>query len=92
MQGHAGPARPSIQELVTLVPDDGSADEVVDVARRRFGARSWPRGAVGSTGALIEHFGHLADLGVERVYTWFTDFAVPDTLERFQVVIDALTD
>jgi alkanesulfonate monooxygenase SsuD/methylene tetrahydromethanopterin reductase-like flavin-dependent oxidoreductase (luciferase family) len=92
MRGHARPARPSIQELVTLVPDDGSAGEVVEVARRRFGARSWPRGAVGSTGALIEHFGHLADLGVERVYTWFTDFAVPDTLERFQVVIDALTD
>jgi alkanesulfonate monooxygenase SsuD/methylene tetrahydromethanopterin reductase-like flavin-dependent oxidoreductase (luciferase family) len=92
MRGHAGSARPSIQELVTLVPEDGSGDDVVEVARRRFGARSWPRGAVGSTGALIERYGQLADLGVERVYAWFTDFAVPDTLARFQIVIDALTD
>ena len=62
MRERAGSARPSVQEMVTLAPDDGSADDVVELARRRFGGRTWPRGAVGPTGALIEHFGQIADL------------------------------
>jgi alkanesulfonate monooxygenase SsuD/methylene tetrahydromethanopterin reductase-like flavin-dependent oxidoreductase (luciferase family) len=86
----AGSARISIQEHVTLVPDDATADQVVDLARRRFGHGRWPVGAVGGPDVLIDHYARMADRGVERVYAWFTDFAVPTTLDRFSTVISAL--
>ncbi len=86
----AGCARVSVQELVTLVPDDDHGD-VVELARRRFGQYTWPRGAVGPTAEIIEHFHQLAGRGAERAYIWFTDFAVPSTLGRFSEVIAALS-
>ncbi len=86
----AGSARISIQEHITVVPDDDTADEIVDLARRRFGHGRWPVGAVGGPETLTEHYARMADRGVERVYAWFTDFAVPATLERFATVIAAL--
>ena len=52
----------------------------VSLAMRRFGFS----GPVIGTGAeLVDHYGRLAEQGVERVYTWFCDFAPPDTLAEF---------
>jgi hypothetical protein len=31
----------------------------------------------------VDHYGRLADRGIERVYTWFCDFAPPETLAEF---------
>ncbi len=38
---------------------------------------------VGDANELVDHYGALAEQGVERVYAWFTDFAQPDTLGAF---------
>jgi alkanesulfonate monooxygenase SsuD/methylene tetrahydromethanopterin reductase-like flavin-dependent oxidoreductase (luciferase family) len=77
----AGRARVSLQQAVTLVADEASRDQVVALAQRRFG---WMRSrAVGSAAELVEHFADLEARGVERVYTWFTDFAAAETLEQF---------
>src|ERR1700722_16819889 len=55
-------------------------DAVAAAARRRFG----PMNPVLGTGPeLVDHFGRLADQGIERVYAWFSDFAPPDTLAAF---------
>jgi hypothetical protein len=49
--------------------------------------------ASGSATELVEYFERLHGRGVERIYTWFTDFAAPETLERFGAeVISALHD
>jgi alkanesulfonate monooxygenase SsuD/methylene tetrahydromethanopterin reductase-like flavin-dependent oxidoreductase (luciferase family) len=80
LRAQVGSARVSIQQMVAFVGRDHDRDEVAEVAARRF------RGAgpvVGSDAELIEHFGELADSGVERVYAWFTDFAQPEGLEEF---------
>ena len=39
--------------------------------------------AVGTSSELIEHFEALRARGVERFYTWFTDFAPPETIAAF---------
>ena len=60
-------------------------------AKRRFGWMSGPAPAVGTAIELVDHFGALRESGVERVYTWFTDFGRPDTLAAFgNEVIGAL--
>ena len=33
--------------------------------------------------SILDHFSALAERGIERVYTWFCDFAPPDTLHAF---------
>ena len=38
---------------------------------------------IGSGPELVEHYGRLAEQGIERVYTWFCDFAPPETLAAF---------
>ena len=45
---------------------------------------------IGTPDELAAHFTALRARGVERVYTWFTDFAPPDTLTRFGEVIAAV--
>ncbi len=58
------------------------------MARRRFG---YARPTIGTAAELVDHYGRLADRGVERVYTWFCDFAPPETLHAFgEGVIAAL--
>jgi alkanesulfonate monooxygenase SsuD/methylene tetrahydromethanopterin reductase-like flavin-dependent oxidoreductase (luciferase family) len=79
----AGSARLSVQVLVTLVRDEGSRDEVVALAQRRFGAMSQEGHLVGTGAELRPHMAALAEAGVERVYAWFTDFGVPETLAAF---------
>jgi alkanesulfonate monooxygenase SsuD/methylene tetrahydromethanopterin reductase-like flavin-dependent oxidoreductase (luciferase family) len=38
---------------------------------------------IGTGPELADHFGRLAEQGVDRVYAWFCDFAPPDTLAAF---------
>jgi alkanesulfonate monooxygenase SsuD/methylene tetrahydromethanopterin reductase-like flavin-dependent oxidoreductase (luciferase family) len=76
----AGAARVSVQQVVAYVGPGGDRGAVAAAAARRFGAMS---PVVGSGPELVDHFGRLADQGIERVYAWFTDFAPPDTLAAF---------
>lgn len=80
LRGEVGSARVSVQQVVAFVEHARDRDEVAAAARRRFGHAD---PVVGSAGELVDHFGALADRGVERVYAWFTDFARPGTLSAF---------
>ena len=79
----AGRARTSLQQIVAFVPEAARREEVAAAAKRRFG---WIAGlglALGTSAELVEHFGALRERGVERFYTWFTDFAPVETLTAF---------
>jgi alkanesulfonate monooxygenase SsuD/methylene tetrahydromethanopterin reductase-like flavin-dependent oxidoreductase (luciferase family) len=80
LRPQVGDARVSIQQMVAYVPDEGRRDEVTALALKRFG-HSKP--VIGNGAELAEHYARLTDDGVERVYTWFCDFAAPDTLAGF---------
>jgi alkanesulfonate monooxygenase SsuD/methylene tetrahydromethanopterin reductase-like flavin-dependent oxidoreductase (luciferase family) len=80
LRPQAGSARVSVQHMVAFVPRPEDRDEVVATSKRRFGHA---RPAVGTAPQLVDHFGGLAERGVERVYAWFTDFAPPDTIAAF---------
>jgi alkanesulfonate monooxygenase SsuD/methylene tetrahydromethanopterin reductase-like flavin-dependent oxidoreductase (luciferase family) len=80
----AGSARPSLQTIVGYVPDAARHEEVTTMAKRRFGwAAAGPAMAVGTGPELVDHFCALEERGVERFYTWFTDFAPVDTIAGF---------
>lgn len=79
----AGSARTSVQVAVTFIPDGGDRTAIVEQAGRRFGWMSRSTRLVGDGPELVDAFGELRDRGVERVYTWFTDFAPPEVLEAF---------
>ena len=72
--------RISTQHRVVWVPPGGDRAEIEATARRRFGGAGM---GVGEAAELVEHFGALNELGVERFYTWFADFAPPETLTGF---------
>jgi alkanesulfonate monooxygenase SsuD/methylene tetrahydromethanopterin reductase-like flavin-dependent oxidoreductase (luciferase family) len=76
-----GNARVSIQQMVAFVPSEESRQAINELARRRFGASDGL--VVGDANELVDHFGALADRGVERFYIWFADFADPITLAAF---------
>ena len=79
-RSHVGDARLSIQQMVAFVGRDHDRQAVAALAQRRFG----PSGPVIGSGAeLLDHYGRLAERGIERVYTWFCDFAPPETLAGF---------
>jgi hypothetical protein len=80
MRPLAGNARVSLQLQVAFVHSEADRAEVTETAQRRFG-RSGPK--VGAAPELVEHFGQLAESGVERVYVWFCDFAQPRTIAAF---------
>ena len=80
LRSQVGDARVSIQQMVALVPRGGDREAVAAQAKRRF---RWSRPVIGSAGELVEHYGRLADQGIDRVYTWFCDFAPPETLAEF---------
>lgn len=78
----AGTARVSAQVMVAVVPDEASRAEITAQATRRFGV--YGDGLlIGTAPELIERFEALAARGVERLYTWFADFAPPATLAAF---------
>ena len=80
LRPQAGSARVSIQQMVAFARTEDERDAVTELATKRFG-RSKP--AIGTGPELVEHYGRLAEQGVERVYAWFTDFAAPETLDHF---------
>lgn len=88
LRAQVGDARVSIQQMVAFVPEESRREAVAGLAAKRF-AHSRP--VVGTGPELVDHYGRLADEGVERVYTWFCDFAPPETLAAFgETVIRAL--
>jgi hypothetical protein len=83
LRSRAGSARVSMQQVVTLVPSDGSGQAIMELAQRRFGWAPPEGRAIGSGSELVDRFGELRDRGVERFYLWLTDFAPPETLAAF---------
>lgn len=82
LREQVGDARPSIQLMVSFVPDESRRDEITEVTLRRFGHMGGGL-VIGDADELVDRFGQLADRGVERMYTWMADFADPDVLEQF---------
>ncbi len=80
LRDQVGDARVSIQQMVALVPQGGDRAAITAMVKRRFG-HSTP--VIGSANELVDHYGRLRERGVERVYTWFCDFAPPETLAEF---------
>jgi alkanesulfonate monooxygenase SsuD/methylene tetrahydromethanopterin reductase-like flavin-dependent oxidoreductase (luciferase family) len=80
LRPQTGTARASIQQMVSFIPRGGDRDAIVATTKKRFG---WSRPAIGTASELVDHYGRLADRGIERVYTWFCDFAPPEILEEF---------
>ncbi len=80
LRDQVGDARVSIQQMVALVPKGGDREEITQLAMRRFGM-SGP--VIGTAEELVDHYGRLAEQGIERVYAWFCDFARTDTLAEF---------
>ncbi len=76
----AGDARVSIQQMVAYAGRAADRDAVGAGADRRFRHMA---PILGTGPELVDHFGQLADRGVERVYAWFSDFAPTDTLAGF---------
>ena len=88
MRANAGSARVSVQERIVFIADDADRVAIVEQATRRFGTMGT---VVGNAEQLVAHYRERAELGVERFYTWFSDFAPPSTLEAFGArVISAL--
>ena len=79
----AGDARTSIQQTVAFAASGADRDEVAATAKRRLRWSAHNGLAVGTGPELVEHFGTLRSRGVERFYTWFSDFAPPETLAAF---------
>ena len=80
LKPQVGDARVSIQQMLALVPRGADRDEVVAQVKQRF---SWARPLIGTAPELVEQYGKLEAQGIERVYTWFCDFAQPETLAEF---------
>jgi alkanesulfonate monooxygenase SsuD/methylene tetrahydromethanopterin reductase-like flavin-dependent oxidoreductase (luciferase family) len=80
LRPQVGDARVSIQQTVSLIRRDADREAATALAKKRFG---WSRPLIGTASELVDHFGVLAERGVERVYTWFCDFALPETLAEF---------
>jgi alkanesulfonate monooxygenase SsuD/methylene tetrahydromethanopterin reductase-like flavin-dependent oxidoreductase (luciferase family) len=79
----AGGAKVSVQLLVTLITDETERHRVVEQSTRRFGGMSQAGHVVGNGAELAARMPALRAAGVERIYTWFTDFAPPETLSIF---------
>ena len=79
----AGRARVSIQLMVTFIRSEAERDDVLTAAQRRFGFMPATGRAIGNAEELMATFDSYAARGVERIYTWFTDFAQPETLAAF---------
>ncbi len=80
LRPQVGDTRASIQEMLALVPRGADRENVVETTMRRF---KWSRPVIGSGAELVDHYGELQAQGIERVYTWFCDFAQPETLAEF---------
>ena len=80
----AGDARISVQLMVGYLRDERDREEVTAKVTQRWGRMREGGGVlVGTANELIDQFGAWQERGVERIYTWFSDFAAPATLEAF---------
>jgi alkanesulfonate monooxygenase SsuD/methylene tetrahydromethanopterin reductase-like flavin-dependent oxidoreductase (luciferase family) len=89
LRPQAGDARVSIQQMVAFVAEGADRTAVEEQARRRFG---YATPLMGTASELVDAYGRLGEEGVERVYTWFCDFAPPDTLTEFGETVIAPLD
>jgi alkanesulfonate monooxygenase SsuD/methylene tetrahydromethanopterin reductase-like flavin-dependent oxidoreductase (luciferase family) len=80
LRPQAGDARVSIQQMVAPVPRGADREDVIERTKRRFG---WSRPLIGTAAELVDRYGQLHEQGIDRVYTWFCDFAQPETLTEF---------
>jgi alkanesulfonate monooxygenase SsuD/methylene tetrahydromethanopterin reductase-like flavin-dependent oxidoreductase (luciferase family) len=80
LREHIGSAGVSIQQMAAFIPSEDEREAITALAKKRFG---YSRPVIGTGPELVDHYGALAEQGVERVYVWFTDFAPPATLEAF---------
>jgi alkanesulfonate monooxygenase SsuD/methylene tetrahydromethanopterin reductase-like flavin-dependent oxidoreductase (luciferase family) len=80
LRPQVGDARVSVQQTVALVPRGGDREAVTAAAQRRFG---YSRPRIGTGPELLDYYGRLRERGIERVYTWFCDFAPPETIAEF---------
>ena len=83
LRPQAGDAKVSIQLMVTFIRSEVEREAIVTTADRRFGFTPSTGRAIGNAEELAATFDVYAARGVERVYTWFTDFAHPDTVAAF---------
>ena len=89
LRPRAGDARVSIQQMVAFVGEGVDRATVEERAKRRFG---YARPLTGTASELVDAYGELGEQGVERVYTWFCDFAPPETVTEFgETVIGPLS-
>jgi alkanesulfonate monooxygenase SsuD/methylene tetrahydromethanopterin reductase-like flavin-dependent oxidoreductase (luciferase family) len=80
----AGDARVSIQLMVAYVAEESQRAAVEAVVERRFGSTGMgSRVVLGDAGEIRARLDAFRQQGVERFYTWFTDFAEPATLAAF---------
>ena len=89
LRPRTGSARLSVQHPVGLAPDSAGRDEVVALARRRFGL--WGGLITGTPDEVAAALRAEVDQGVELFTIPFTDFATPETLRLFaEEVLPAL--
>ena len=89
-RAQAGDASVSVQQMVALVPGEDERAAVTEMVAKRFGRTVMgDTMVVGTPDELVAHFAALQERGIDRVYTWFADFAPVPTLERFADVIGA---
>jgi alkanesulfonate monooxygenase SsuD/methylene tetrahydromethanopterin reductase-like flavin-dependent oxidoreductase (luciferase family) len=80
LRAQVGRARVSVQKMVAYVPNGADRAAIAQVTEKRFGPSS---PVVGTGPELVDYFGSFAEIGIERVYAWFCDFAKPETLAAF---------
>ncbi len=80
MRERIGGARSSIQLRVTFIPHRSDRVAITETALRRF---SEVGHVIGDAEELTEYFAARAAEGIERIYVWLSDFAVPETLSEF---------
>ncbi|MDE0606863.1 MAG: LLM class flavin-dependent oxidoreductase [Acidimicrobiaceae bacterium] len=88
MRERVGDARSSIQLRVTFIPEGGDRVAITETALRRF---SDVGHVIGGGEELTEHFAARAAAGIERIYVWMSDFALPDTVSEFGETVIAPT-
>ena len=81
LRTQVGGARVSTQHPVALAPSRSGRDDVIAVARRRFG--SWGGLLAGTADEVAAALVAEAAKGVELCILQFSDFAPPETLARF---------
>ena len=88
MREQIGDARSSIQQRVTFIPEGSDRAAITETALRRF---SNVGHVIGDAEELTEHFAARAAAGIERIYVWMSDFALPETVSEFGETVIAPT-